>query len=369
MRVALVHDWLVGHRGGEQVLLELARMYPQAPIFTLVCDRSRLHPELQARTIIPSKLQGLPGAPRRFRHWLPFFSRAIEEFDVAGFELVISTSHCVAKGIRTHRGQVHLSYIHTPMRYIWDEMESYLPRGPWRPLLSPVASRCVAPLRRWDVETAGRPDVLLANSVHIRDRIARVWGRTASVVYPPVDTDFFVPSERPRSRELLVVGAQVPYKNTSLAVQCATEDSLPLRVIGDGPALADLQKRAGPTVVFEPSASRERVRQAYQHARALLFCGKEDFGIVPVEAMACGCPVVALARGGALESVVETGLYPTGVLFREPSLGALRGALRRLDALERRGLLDDHVARARAARFSMTGFRDGVDALVKAAGL
>ncbi|MEC9464441.1 MAG: glycosyltransferase [Myxococcota bacterium] len=357
MRVALVHDWLVAHRGGEQVLLELARMYPDAPIFTLVCDRSKIHPELASRTIVTSAIQRVPGGPAKFRRWFPLFTAALEGLDVSDFELVLSTSHCVAKGVRTHSGQVHLSYIHTPMRYIWDQLEGYLPGGPLGRLMAPGVERLVRPLRSWDVRTAAGPTRLVANSKYVRDRIKRYWGRDAAVVYPPVDTEFFTPSSAKRSRELLVLGAQVAYKNTTLAIRYATQASAPLRVLGDGPALEGMRSLAGPTVVFEGHVSRERVREAYQQARALLFCGREDFGMVPVEAMACGCPVVALAAGGALESVVGTGREPTGVLFREPSVLALQTALLQLKELEGEGRLTEGSLRRRSLRFSAARFR------------
>ncbi len=360
MQVALVHDWLVAHRGGEQVLLELARMHPGAPIFTLVCAPERIHPELRNRTIYTSRLQDLPGVPRRFRHLLPFFTQAIESFDLADFDCVISTSHCVAKGVKTQPWQRHISYIHTPMRYLWDGLESYLPRGLVGRVMRPWAEWFARPLRRWDVESAQRPDFLLANSENVKERIERLWGRGCSVVYPPVDTEFFTPGTEPRGRELLVLGAQVPYKNARLAVTLASRRGLPLRVLGDGPVVGVLRRLAGPTVVFEPSADRERVREAYRQARALLFCGIEDFGIVPVEAMACGCPVVALARGGALETVVGEGEGRTGVFFDEPTEMALNAALAELERVEEAGGFSVDVIRARALGFSVAGFRRGM---------
>jgi len=200
--------------------------------------------------------------------------------------------------------------------------------------------------------------LLLANSEHVRERIQRLWGRDSRVVYPPVDTEFFTVDDTVRGPELLVLGAQVPYKNAQLAVDLASRKSLPLRVFGDGPEVARLKREAGPSVVFEPGGSRERVRELYRRARALLFCGVEDFGIVPVEAMACGCPVVALGIGGALETVVGEGSEATGVFFDEPTEVALEAALTCLAEREARGELKPEALRSRAILFSWNRFTE-----------
>lgn len=357
MRVALVHDWLVAQRGGENVLLELARAFPEAPIFTLVHQAGSVDAEIERHPITTSFVQRLPGAPRHFRQYLPLFPRAVERWDLSAFDVVISSSHCVVKGVRTNPRQLHLSYVHTPMRYLWDQLPHYVPDWPSKAAWVTAARLASAPLRRWDVSSAQRPNVLVANSAYVARRIARVWGREAHVVYPPVDVDFFAAAPARGRRGLLVVSALVPYKRVDLAVLLATRHGLPLTVIGEGGERAYLERIAGPTVRFAGSLSRSELRDAYAGAEALLFCGVEDFGIVPVEAMACGCPVIALADGGALETVVEGGDAPTGVLFADPTVEALQEGWRRFErALGQGGFARDRmVAHARqfdAPRFS-----------------
>ncbi len=346
-RVALVHDWLVAHRGGEQVLLELARAFPSAPIYTLVYDPTDVHAELVARDIRVSLIQSLPGAPRHFRRYLPLFPRAIEAFDLSKYDVVLSTSHCVAKGVKT-RG-THISYVHTPMRYLWDQLPTYIP--PWAdtPLTVKAVSLAVTPLRKWDVESAQRPTELIANSHYVAERIARVWGRASRVVHPPVTTDFFRQAPKRERQGYLVVSALVPYKRVEVAVAAAAQSGIQLTVIGQGPELGRLERIAKGKVRFMANASGKALREAYASAKALLFCGVEDFGIVPVEAQAAGCPVVALAKGGALETVVDG---VTGVLFDSPEPRSLLAAMERAEALDfDRQTLENHAESFSARRF------------------
>lgn len=367
MRVALVHDWLVAHRGGEKVLLELARMYPDAPIYTLVADRSRIHEELAARTLRTSFIQDLPYAPHRFRHYLPLFPLAVESLDLRGYDLVLSTSHCVAKGVRTWPGQVHVSYVHTPMRYLWDQMSQYLPSVVQRrsalALALALARLATTPLRLWDVRSSQRPTVLVANSRYVAARIERVWGRRAEVVYPPVEVDFFANgTARPR-KGYLVVSALVPYKRVDIAVEMASRHSLPLTVIGDGPQRERLKAAAGNTVRFVHDVDDRGLRQAYAGARALLFPGVEDFGIVPVEAIAAGCPVIALQEGGATETVGPD----SGVFFDEPTAQSLWRAVKAFEAREREGAYKPETLLARARRFTRAAFSRGMGAVIEQA--
>lgn len=359
MRVALVHDWLVAHRGGEAVLLELARMFPGADIFTLVVDRPKIHAELASRQITTSYIQGLPGSSEGFRKYLPLFPHAIESFDLSGYDLVISTSHCVAKGVRSPKGP-HLSYIHTPMRYIWDQRSQYQPKGLLGLAAKPAFELAAAGLRQWDKKSAERPTKLLANSNFVSARIRRHWNRAASTVYPPVRTDYFSPSEISRKNYLAVVGAQVGYKNTALAVDTATKAGLVLKVVGSGPAVEALKKRAGATVSFTGHVSDDQLRLVYREAKGLLFCGIEDFGIVPVEAIACGCPVVALAQGGALETVTDSTNSPTGVLFEERTQYSLTQAIETLDSLWAAGAFEPREMHRYAQRFSEQAFQHAI---------
>jgi glycosyltransferase involved in cell wall biosynthesis len=353
MRVALVHDWLVTHRGGEQVLLELARAFPSAPIYTLVYDRKNVHPELQNRDVRTSFIQKLPRVPKHFRRYLPLFPKAIEQLDLSGYDLVISTSHCVAKGARA--SGLHISYVHTPMRYLWDQLPTYVPRLPEAARASVVRAVEVAvtPLRKWDVASSKRPTELIANSRYVANRIQRVWARHAHVVHPPVAVDFWNDAPERKREGYLVVSALVPYKRVDVAVDAAVAFGFPLTVIGSGPERRDLQKRAGGRVRFLAGASNEQLREAYASAKALLFCGVEDFGIVPVEAQAAGCPVIALGEGGVLETVVD-GM--TGVLFADPEPAILGAAISSFERMRfDRGRLMRH-----AKTFSVQSFRDGM---------
>ena len=369
MRVALVHDWLVTQRGGENVLLEIARFFSEAPIYTLVHAPGAVDPELERRRIITSFIQGLPGAPRSFRRYLPLFPRAIESFDLSSFDLIISTSHCVAKGVRVRPGQLHLTYVHSPMRYLWDQLPHYLPGGGrWRWVLEPIARVGTAPLRRWDRRSSARPTHLLGNSDFVVERIARCWGREAERLYPPVDVSYFEEGEDRERGGYLVVSALVPYKRVDLAVRWARESGESLTVVGNGAELPRLRALGGDRVVFVTDASRSAVREAYRGARGLLFCGVEDFGIVPLEAMAAGCPVVALGEGGALETVVGEGPEATGVFFKEPTVRSLAEAVERLEAGWLAGGFRRSDLQARARRFSEGVFRAGFGEILEKIG-
>lgn len=364
MRVALVHDWLVGQRGGENVLLEMARLFPEAPIFTLVHAPGSVHPEIERHTIHTSFIQKLPGAPGRFRHYLPLFPAAVEAWEFDQFDLILSTSHCVAKGVRSERHQRHVAYIHTPMRYLWDQLPEYVPNVPGRALLTPLARVVTTPLRRWDVRSAKRPDLLVANSAYVAARIARVWKRSARVLHPPVDVASFAAAPDVLRRRYLVVSALVPYKRVDVAVRAATEQRLALDVVGAGPELRRLQSLAGPSVRFVGPLSADRLVHAYAEARALFFCGVEDFGIVPVEAMAAGCPVIALRAGGALETVVENGDRPTGLFFDRPDPASLLKAVARFEAIEAGKGFDRANLAHHAGRFGREQFVSGLEKIV-----
>ena len=358
MRVAVVHDWLTGMRGGEKVLEAIFRLYPEAELHTLVHRRGSVSPLIEQRRIRRSIVDRLPMAASRYREYLPLFPFAIEQFDFDRFDLVISSSHCAAKSVVVPGRATHVCYCHSPMRYAWDQFEAYF--GPERvgKAGSAVLRRVMAAMARWDRATAGRVDRYVANSQYVAGRIGRYYNRVASVVYPPVDTDFFTPdAARPRTH-YLIVSALVPYKRVDIAIDACRRAGRPLIVAGDGPDRARLEARAESGVTFTGSISNEEIRDLYRSARAVLLPGEEDFGIVPVEAQACGTPVIALGRGGALETVVDG---HTGVLASEPTADAFADAVLRAESID----WDRAAIRANAERFSHAAFTAEFAAIVQ----
>jgi glycosyltransferase involved in cell wall biosynthesis len=308
-------------RGGEKVLLSLARIFPEAPIFTLLHVPGSVDPELESRDIRTSFVQHLPAASRRYRHYLPLFPSAAERFDLRGFDLVLSSSHCVAKGVRPGPGAVHLCYCHTPMRYVWDRYDDYFGPGRMGSLGRLVVPLVAARLRAWDVDSAGRVHRFAANSAYVGDRIRRYYGREAEVIPPPVDTELFTPGgDAPGSYDL-VVSALAPYKRLELALDAYRGSGWPLRIVGTGPEEARLRRLAPREVEFLGRVSDQELRELYRGCRAVLMPGVEDFGIAPLEAMACGRPAIVYGEGGGLETV-EDGR--TGLVFKEPTARALR---------------------------------------------
>lgn len=339
-RIAVVHDWLDTWGGGENVLAEILRAYPRADLYSLVDFLTDdVRQRLGGRHARTSFVQGIPGARRRFRAMLPLFPRAIERFDLSAYDLVLSSSHAVAKGVRTTASQLHICYCHTPMRYAWDMRDEYLaPRGLSRGWRGAVAHRLLDRLRDWDRATSTRVNHFIANSAFVRDRIARAYGRDATVIHPPVDTGYFDVSAAPKPSPGYYVTASrhVPYKRIDLIAAAFKE--LPtqrLIIAGAGPETGRIRAVAGPNVEFAGEVSRDQLRALFQGARAFVFAAEEDFGIVPVEAQACGTPVLALHRGGAMETVRDaaSGPAPTGLFFDEQSSGAIADAVRRFEAL------------------------------------
>ncbi|MGE3401855.1 MAG: glycosyltransferase [Vicinamibacterales bacterium] len=358
MQIALVHDWLTGMRGGERSLEPVAEAYPGAELFTLLHVPGSVSPAIERRRIHTSVVQRLPAARRYYRNYLPLFPWAIEGFSFDRFDLVLSFSHCVAKSVVTPGHARHLCYCFTPMRYAWDQFDAYF--GPERvgPMASAALRRVMARMARWDRATAGRPSRYLAISQHVARRIRRYYNREATIVYPPVNTEYFTPDPAvPSGDAFLIVSALVPYKRIELAMEGARLAGARLRIVGDGPERAALERaalrlrsgQAGFDVEFLGRLPDDQVRDEYRRARAVVLPGEEDFGIVPVEAQACGRPVVALARGGALETVVDG---ETGVLAAEPTAAAFAEAF---DAAAR-ARFDTARIRSHAERFSTSRF-------------
>ena len=360
MRVALVHDWLTGMRGGERVLESVLGLFPGATIHTLIHVPGSVSPAIEARPIRTSFLQRWPGAPARFRQYLPLFPLAAARLDLGAADLVISTSHCVALGARAPRPTAHLGYLFTPMRYAWgfqDEYLGQLPRG-----VRVLARGLLRSLRRWDREAGRRLGHLACISRHVATRVRLAYGREAQVIYPPVRTDFFVPDPDgvPADAPFLVASALTPYKRIDLAVDACTLLQAPLLVVGTGAEAERLRARAGPTVRFLGWQDDEALRRLVARCRAFLFPGEEEFGIAPLEAMAAGRPVVAFRRGALTETSVD-GL--TGLFFDEPTPRALADALQRLP----RHRWDPAAIRRHAEGFDEQTFLGAFQAWVDAA--
>ena len=348
MRTAVVHDWLTGMRGGEAVLEEILGLVENPTIFTLFHFPGSVSKAIEATPIVPSYLQKFPISRGNYRNFLPLFPRAVESFDLSGFDLVVSSSHCVAKGARP-RGAPHLCYCHTPVRYAYDQFDAYFQKGTTR--LFRLKKFAIGRLRRWDARTAPRVGRFLANSTGVAERIRLAYRRDSTVVFPPVDTEFFTPGPEAPLDFALAVGALVAYKRFDRAIEWANRTGRGLRIVGSGPEEKRLREMAGSSVQFESDLSREELRERYRRCAFYLQPGEEDFGIASVEAQACGRPVVALDRGGIRDVIVSP---EQGVLYREETIEALSRAV---DLLARSGS-NPEGSRGNSERFSRAVFRE-----------
>ena len=363
MRVALVHYWLVNRRGGEKVLESLCRMYPEADIFTHVLHPDCLSPTLRAHTIRTTFINRLPGAARHYQKYLPLMPLALEQLDLRAYDLVISSESGPAKGVITRADAAHVCYCHSPMRYLWDFYQDYLENaGPLTRLaMRPTFSR----LRLWDAASAGRVDRVVANSRTVARRVARWWRREAAVVHPPVEAERYAAAGMGAASErsgapYLCLGQLVGYKRADLAVRACSLTGRRLVVAGEGEELEKLRRLAGPGVTFVGRVDDAEAARLYATSRALIFPGEEDFGMVPVEAQAAGCPVIAYGRGGALETVRDG---ETGLFFEEQSVEALTRAL---DGFESGPGFAPEVLRLHAELFSESRFQTAMRAEIEA---
>ena len=358
-RVAVVHDWLTGMRGGEAVLEAILELVPNARLLTLVHVRGSVTPRIESHGPDTSLVQHLPLARTRYRQYLPLFPFAIEQFDLDEIDLVISTSHCAAKAVVPTGRAPHLCYCHTPMRYAWDQFDAYFGAARVGKVKSRLYGLALRHLARWDAATANRVDRYVANSHYVAARIGRYYNRTADVIEPPVDTSFYCPDGSAPGDYFITVSALVPYKRVELAIEACGLAGVALRIVGSGPEAGRLRERAGANVEFIERCSQTELRSLYRGARAFLLTGEEDFGIAPVEAQACGRPVIALARGGACETVAHE---TTGLLVPEATAGGFAAAIRSLDE----HAFDPAQLRRSASRFDRTRFQERMRASIEA---
>jgi glycosyltransferase involved in cell wall biosynthesis len=356
--VALVHDWLTGQRGGEKVLEIFTEIFPDAPIYTLFHFPGSQSEKIEQKAIHTSFLQKMPFLKRKYRSYLIFYPLAVELFDLQDYDFVISSSHCVAKGAIPSPESLHICYVHSPVRYAWNQYFAYFSPEKLglfsRLLIPPVIHR----LRQWDVASTSRVDHFVANSKTVAKRIFRYYRREAEVIHPPVDTEFFQPHSK-QGEYFLVVSALVPYKRIDLALEVFNRSGWKLKIAGDGPNYRELKKRAKSNVEFLGFLSPPDLLHVYQGAKALLMPGEEDFGINSLEAQACGIPVVAYGRGGATETVLpgETGLF-----FSELSAESLQGALDKFQTIA----FNKANIRDNAMKFSREVFRENASAFFRA---
>lgn len=322
MKVALVHDWLNGMRGGEKILEVLVEIFPEAHIYTLHHDPERVSSVINSLPIHTSFIQKMPFRKRFYRYYLPLFPKAIEGFALEGYDVVISVSHCVAKGVKAPKNSVHICYCLTPMRYVWDFSVDYF--GLKSILYKPILEK----LKKWDVLSSKRPDHFLSISQIVAQRIKKYYNKESKVIYPPVDTESFIPQDID-SDYYLVVSALVPYKRVDIAVEAFTQMGKPLKVIGTGTEWNKLKKIAGPTIEFLGWQSDDVVRDHFARCKAFVFPGIEDFGITVLEAQSCGRPVIAYAAGGALETVNQGA--KTGIFFKEQNKESLIKAVKEFE--------------------------------------
>ena len=369
-RVALVHDWLTGMRGGERCLEVFCEIFPDADLFTLVHRPGVMSPTIERMAVHTSWLQYIPGVGRYYRYLLPLFPLVIQQFRVAHYDLVLSSSHAVAKGVRCRDHPLHVCYCFTPMRYIWDQSHIYFPRSRFSRVSWAIMQAGFRSLRAWDVKTARQVDEFIAISNNVAAKIRAYYNRSAIVIPPPVDCGFFNPNCPQRQHGAsfyLLVSALVPYKRVDLAVEAFNRLRLPLVVIGTGPERQRLERLATRHVRFLGWQPDEVVRDYYRRCSALIFPGEEDFGIVPLEAQACGRPVIAFGKGGALETVIALNhalvgscrdAAPTGVFFYEPTAEALCDAVSVFQ--QHATVFSPEAMRRNALRFNRPAFKDKI---------
>ena len=364
MKTAIVHDWLVNYGGAERVVEQMLLLYPDADIYTLVYDEKKMGKIFPKEKVHTSSLQKIPMAEKLYTKFLSLMPKAFEEFDLTGYDLVIASSSCCAKGVITSPTTPFIAYIHSPMRYAWDLYYDYLKNS--GRLTKFFMKRWMPDIRKWDYISSQRIDTLVANSSYIARRIKKFWNRDAAVVYPPVDTDRLSVSDEAAGDYFVVFSRFVPYKRIDLAISACARLNKKLIVIGSGSQEKELKLLAASCkntdIKFTGRISDSEVKAYLQKCRALIFCAEEDFGIIPVEAQACGRPIIAFGKGGALETVVNE---KTGVFFEEQSVESLVKAIEEFEKLDKENTFNPKKIREHAEKFSAENFRKNLSEQIR----
>jgi len=325
-KVAVIHDWLNGMRGGEKCLEVICELFPDADLYTLIHDKGKLSKIIELMNIRTSFIQNMPFGLKKYRYYLPLFPMAIEQFKLNSYDLIVSSSHCVAKGVKHDNSVYHISYVHSPMRYVWDQFETYFGQTRTSMLVKIGAEATRSYLQNWDKNTSNRVDTFICNSQNIRKKIRDYYTRESKVIHPPVDLSFFRPGGE-KDNFYLMVGAFAPNKRFDLAVKVFNQLKIPLKIVGKGQDEKYCRSIAEKNIEFHGALSNKKLLELYQQARALVFPGEDDFGITPLESQACNTPVIAYASGGALETVTDQ----TGIFFSEQKEDALCEAVQRME--------------------------------------
>ena len=377
IKIALVHDWLTGMRGGEKVLEIFCKLFPDAHLYTLLHNKGSVSSTIENMDIRTSFVQHLPLVKRKYRYYLPIFPIAIKRFNLEDYDLVISSSHCVAKGVITGPDTLHICYCFTPMRYIWDVYDLYFGKERSSTITRWCVSLVLGYLRKWDVESSKRVDKFVSISRYIEGRIKKYYGRSSDIIYPPADCSFFKPGTSSNNFYLMVTPL-APNKRVDIAVNAFNKLDLPLKIIGSGPEEKKLKKIAGKNIELLGWRSDEVVREHYINCKALVFPGVEDFGIVPLEAQACGKPVIAFGQGGVLDTIIPLDIKKsgtkdedktmdnaTGVFFYEQTPESLAQAVIHFEGIK--GMFDKEKIRKHAGSFDTAIFKNKISDYIEQA--
>lgn len=349
LKVAIVHEWFSGEGGSEKVVKALHEIFPEAPVYVLVYDKNSMPKEYNDMDVRTSWLQKIPFSKKKYQNLLPLMPNAVEQYDLSEFDLVLSSSTCCAKGVLTKANTIHICYCHTPMRYAWDLYHDY--KKSKNKIMQLIIAWQMKGIRQWDRLSADRVDFFIANSSYVGKRIFKTYRRDSEVIFPPVNTTFYTPGDE-QGDYYYIVSRLVSYKRIDIAVQAFNDLGLPLIITGGGPELAKYKKMAKSNIIFTGKVTDDEVRDYYRGCKAFIFPGEEDFGITPVEAQACGKPVLAFGKGGALETVIEG---KTGMFFYQQNKEELKDVILQFE--EKKISFDKEFIRKHAETFSNEVFK------------